>query len=176
MKTLHLVIVSTLCGLATLLNAHDGDSLFSEAGLRVGIDSESKVSLSSYEIFGTIETDWSWELSENTRLDLDIETAVGFLTGDGEAVYGKIAPVAELHFADFPLSLVVSSGPSLYSDDKFDGYDIGGSFQFTSSVGVNWDVCENWTVSYRFQHTSNANLGDPNPGLEMHTLSAGYAF
>ena len=163
--------------LAQTLSAQSGESLFSDAGIRVGVDTESRVDLVSYELFGTLDMDWSWNLSESLRLDLDIETAVGGLSGEGEtAMYARVAPVAHLHLDDMPISLVLSAGPSLYSEDSFDGYDIGGSFQFTSSVGLDWAFDDAWAVGYRYQHTSNAHLNEPNPGLDMHTVSIAYTF
>ena len=177
MKTVTLVTFASLSGFLPLSAADSGGSHFSDVGIRMGIDAEDRVDLVSYELFGTVDMDWSWNLSDGLRLDLDIETALGGLSGEGEtAVYGRIAPVAELHMGDFPVTLVLSSGPSLYSEDAFDSYDIGGNFQFTSSFGLNWVFDDAWSVGYRFQHTSNAGIDDPNPGLEMHTVSIAYTF
>jgi hypothetical protein len=174
-----LAVSAALIGptLSPLAAQESSDSVFSHAGLRLGTDAENKVDFFSYEVFGTIDMGWTWDLSENIRLDLEIETAIGGLSGEGEtAIYGRIAPVAELHFGDFPVSIVFSSGPSLYSEDRFDQYDIGGHFHFTSSAGLNWQFDDAWTLGYRFQHTSNADLDNPNPGLDMHTLSLDYQF
>jgi hypothetical protein len=152
-------------------------SFFTNTGLRVGVDAENRVNLVSYEVFGTVDMDWSWNVSENVQLHVDVETALGGLSGEGKTgVYARIGPVAEFIFGDFPLTLVVSSGPSLYSEDVYDNLDMGGHFQFTSSIGFNWDFDEAWAIGYRFQHTSNASLGDPNPGLDMHTVSMTYTY
>lgn len=177
MKTTSLIVFATLGGLFHLSAADSGDPLFDDAGIRIGVDAENRVDLISYELFGTVDLDWSWNLSDRLTLDLDIETALGGLSGEGEtAVYGRIAPVAELRMGDFPVTVVLSSGPSLYSEDTFDDYDIGGNFQFTSSIGLNWEFDDAWAVGYRFQHTSNADIDDPNPGLDMHTVSIAYTF
>lgn len=177
MKTIALSILAIAGGLSSSLATQSENSFFSDAGIRIGIDAENKVDLVSYELFGTIDTGWTWNLSDSIQLDLDIETAIGGLSGEGEtAVYGRIAPVAEIHFGDFPVSIVLSSGPSLYSEDTFDNYDIGGNFQFTSSLGLNWEFDDAWTIGYRFQHTSNADIDSPNPGLDMHTVSIAYTF
>lgn len=158
-------------------NVQSQESCLADLGVRVGVDTESKVNLVSYELFNTLDTSWSWTLSEGLHLNLDIEVAIGGLSGEGEtAIYGRVAPVAELHFGDSPLSLVLSSGPSLYSEDNFDNLNIGGHFQFTSSLGFNWQINDVWAIGYRFQHTSNANLNDPNPGLDMHTANIAFSF
>ncbi len=176
-RTVTVSLLALIGSFLTNLTAQSESSLFSDMGIRIGADAESQIDLVSYELFGTIDIAWSWKLNDQIRLDLDIETAIGGLSGEGEtAVYGRIAPVAEIYFGDFPVSLVLSSGPSLYSEDTFDTYDIGGNFQFTSSVGLNWEFDDAWAIGYRFQHTSNADIDDPNPGLDMHTVNIAYTF
>lgn len=143
----------------------------------MGIDAESHVDLWSFEVFGKMDQDWSWDLCEDVALDLDIAAALGVLDGEGEtAIYGHVGPVAELTFGDFPIILVLSTGPSLYSEDDFDGFDIGSNLQFTSSIGLKLNIDAGWSVEYRFQHTSNAGFGDPNPGLNMHVIGLGYSY
>ena len=177
MKSPYLVFIATLSLTTSLVAAQSAEGVYSDAGIRIGMDGENRIDLMSYEVFGTIDLGWMWDLSENIRLDLDIETAIGALSGEGEtAVYGRIAPVAEFYYDDCPVSLTLSSGPSVYSEDTFDRYDIGGNFQFTSSAGLNWELNDFWTIGYRFQHTSNGHMSSPNPGLDMHTLSAAYTF
>jgi hypothetical protein len=177
MKLMTLAFFALLSALLSTAAAQEKTSLFSDVGIRLGTDAESKVDLVSYELFGTVDMDWSWNLSDKLRLDLDIEAAIGGLSGEGEtAVYGRIAPVAGLHFGDFPVKVVLSSGPSLYSEDTFDHYDIGGNFHFTSNIGLNWAFDDAWAIGYRFQHTSNADINDPNPGLDMHTIHIAYTF
>ncbi len=177
MKTVTVSILASLVGALSSLAAQSENSIFSDVGIRLGVDAENRVNLVSYEIFGTLDMDWSWNLNESIRLDLAVETAIGGLSGEGEtAVYGRVAPVAEIQFGNFPVTLVLSSGPSLYSEDTFDQYDIGGNFQFTSGLGLNWEFDDAWAIGYRFQHTSNADIGDPNPGLDMHTVSIAYSF
>ena len=161
----------------TSLTAQEFDSFFKNAGFRYGMDMESEVNLRSYEAFFGIDTPWVGYPSENITLDVDLEASAGVIAGEGvTAAFFRIAPTAEFTFGDFPISLVASSGPSFYSDDTFGDFDIGGSLQFTSSIGFNWHVRENWTVSYLWQHTSNANIEDPNPGFNMHALSVSYQF
>jgi lipid A 3-O-deacylase len=154
------------------------DYSFTEAGFRAGTDLEKEISLTSYEVFGTLSTPWDWELSDNIHLVLSVEIVVGALTGEGEtAGYARIAPTLELTFGDFPVSAVLSSGPSVYSEDTFDRFDFGNNFLFTTGFGFDWQVNEDWTVGYRIQHSSNARLFvNQNPGIDMHTMSVGYSY
>jgi hypothetical protein len=150
---------------------------FTQAGLRAGVDLESQINLTSYEVFGTLSSPWDWQLTDHITADLTFEAALGALTGEGEtAGYIHFGPSLVVSFGDFPVKLVISSGPSLYSEDIFDTYNIGGNVQFTSSIGLNWQACEDWSVGYRLQHTSNAGLDSLNPGLDMHALSIAYRY
>ena len=54
------------------------------------------------------------------------------------------------------------------------------SFNFTPQVGVGLDiaVASQWgvTVAYRFRHSSNAGLVEPNPGLNANFFHAGIIY
>lgn len=45
--------------------------------------------------------------------------------------------------------------------------------EFLSSLGLEWEFAENWRLSYRFAHLSNAGISDKNPGLNLHLFSIG---
>jgi hypothetical protein len=159
------------------LSAQASDFALSELGLRTGIDSESNVELSSYEVFCVLETPWDWAISDKLHADLQIEAAAGALTGASEtAVYCHLGPVLSVSYGECPLSLTLSSGATVLSEDTFDDRDIGGHFHFTSGIGLTWQACEQWRIGYRLQHTSNANIDSPNPGLDMHTLSLSFTY
>ncbi len=148
-----------------------------KAGIRIGTSVESKSDLNSYELFGTLGSPWNWNLTETLSLHLEFEGAVGTLTGEGEtAGYLRISPLLELSSTRCPVSLVIGSGPSWQTEDTFGHLDMGSDLQFTSSIGLEWQVSDEWAIGYRFQHSSNGSLSTPNPGLEMHSLSLSYAF
>ena len=169
----YLFSLFTICS----LSAQASEFALSEVGLRAGIDSEQSVELSSYEAFGLFETPWGWAITDKLHADLQIEAAAGVLTGTGTtAAYCHLGPVLSVSYGECPLSLTLSSGATVLSEDTFGDKDIGGHFQFTSGIGLNWQACERWSVGYRLQHTSNANIDDPNPGLDMHTLSLSFAY
>jgi hypothetical protein len=159
------------------LSAQASEFALSEVGLRAGIDSEQSIELSSYEVFGLFETPWDWAITDKLHADLQIEAAAGVLTGTGNtAAYCHLGPVLSVSYGNCPLSLTLSSGPTVLSEDTFGDKDIGGNFQFTSGIGLNWQASERWSIGYRLQHTSNASIDYPNPGLDMHTLSLSVAY
>lgn len=153
------------------------DSPFDTVGLRVAFDTNTPVSLNSYELYQTSAPQWHWDLSEKFNAGLGYEAAIGALAGEGDvAGYLHFGLNLELAHEELPVALVLQSGPSLYSTDSFGDFDLGGNIQFTSSIGLNWQMCEGWAVEYRYQHTSNAGLEAENPGLEMHAFALSHSF
>ncbi|WP_341213240.1 acyloxyacyl hydrolase [uncultured Limimaricola sp.] len=58
--------------------------------------------------------------------------------------------------------------PGLYA--QTDGPELGHMIEFRSSVGVGYEFDNGARVSLQFDHRSNAELSDPNPGLETFGL------
>jgi Lipid A 3-O-deacylase (PagL) len=76
----------------------------------------------------------------------------------------------------FPLSLEGGVSPTGLSRYDFGAKNFGTYFQFTSHLGLNWDILPRVRLSYRFQHMSNAGLSRHNPGLNLHMLGVSYLF
>jgi lipid A 3-O-deacylase len=66
--------------------------------------------------------------------------------------------------------------PTIISKHKFGDENLGGPIEFTSHIGINFNLGRHFTIGYRLQHMSNAVLYEHNPGLNMHMLEAGYRF
>lgn len=161
----------------TALNSHAGEFEWSDLGLRVGFDAENRVDVKSYELIATLDSPWSWEPGEHFEIDLGLEFGLGAIDGEGETGFlAHVGPSIEVEFGDFPLEFVLSSGPALLSEHEFDNLDLGGSFQFLSAVGFDYEITEEWTLGYRWLHISNAGLHDENPGMNLHAVNASYEF
>lgn len=155
----------------------DPESPFNTVGFRVGFDDDENVSLTSYELYETSDPQWSWDLGEKMSTGIGYEASIGALAGEGEvSAFAHFGFTLELAHDSLPITLIGSTGPSLYSEDNFGDYNIGGHIQFSSSIGLNWQICDGWALDYRFQHTSNAGLKDDNPGLNMHVLGISHNF
>lgn len=173
MTTRTLLTLLIAAASATHLQAQSADRnyLIDSAGLRAGVDADSSVSIDTAEVFATFRTPCQWKLGDRTVLTLKFEGAVGILKHHRDSgIYARIGPHLELRFGDSPLRAVASSGPAFLSDHTYGPLDLGGDFQFFSSIGLDWDFAENWSFSYRWEHISNANLHDENPGLNMHVV------
>ncbi|MFU8848959.1 MAG: acyloxyacyl hydrolase [Opitutales bacterium] len=172
--------VSLLIGLVFLFSSLTADSesfRFDRIGFRAGMDAESGVNIESYEIFGVVATPWLWDLKEDWKLLFEFEWSAGVFDGEGEtAGFFKFAPQLRFQAPKLPVHVILSSGPSLITEDKFGKLDLGGVFQFTSAVGIDWQINESWTVGYRFQHISNAGIYSNNDGLDLHSLSVDFRF
>lgn len=71
-----------------------------------------------------------------------------------------------------------ASHPTYVSRSDFAGKDLGGSFHFTSSLGLGayLDQERKTSLMLRYQHTSNAGLTNNNPGVDMLALRFSYHF
>jgi Lipid A 3-O-deacylase (PagL) len=120
---------------------------------------------------------WRWNLNENWRLQSRLEISAGWLWERGDDSFvGTLGPKLELSRERFPVSLEGGSSPTYISRYHFSSTDLGANVQFTSHIGLFWDITSHWRVGYRFEHMSNAGLRKPNPGFNLHVLSVGYVF
>jgi lipid A 3-O-deacylase len=69
-------------------------------------------------------------------------------------------------------------GPHVHTDDSIGNKHFDIPFAFGSHVGggVRFGAGGRYELLYRFQHLSNASLGDNNPGINFHVLNVGYRF
>jgi len=68
--------------------------------------------------------------------------------------------------------------PTWLTRTEFLGRDLGGHFHFTSHLGLGAYLGRQRKTSFliRYQHTSNAGIDSPNPGLDMIGLTFSYHF
>jgi hypothetical protein len=103
--------------------------------------------------------------------------SLGWLEGHSEnAFMSTVGLCLRLRRPELPIELDVGSTPTYLSQHQFGSTDISTDFQFTSHVGINWDLMEHWRLGYRFTHMSNAGIKEPNPGLNMHVLGVSWLF
>jgi hypothetical protein len=163
---------------AGVVGSHGAELHGVSTGVRAGT-SLNRRSESFRQVEATLDFDlpWRWQLGPDFKLQSRLDLSAGWLHGEGkDAAVGTAGPSAILSWRDFPVSLDLGSSPTLISRHRFERRDYGSHFQFTSHAGLNWDVARHFRVGYRYQHMSNAGLGHPNPGVNLHMLAVGYRF
>ena len=129
------------------------------------------------EAFADLNLPWHWNFYSDWSLQPFADFSAGWLEGEhANAAIGSLGPALELRRGTFPLTLVGGSSPTLLSRHDFGNRDFGDDFQFTSYIGLNWDITRNISLGWRFQHMSNAGISKPNPGLNMQMISLSYRF
>ncbi len=163
---------------SAVANGASADWSFESVGVRAGTSiNDRSDTFRQVEAVTDLNLPWRWQLGNDWRVTTRLEFSAGWLHGEGEeAVLGTVGPSAILSWKDFPLTLDVGSSPTLISRHRFGTRDFGIPFQFTTHVGLNWDVTHHFSVGYRYAHMSNAGLGSPNPGLNLHLLGVSYHF
>jgi hypothetical protein len=94
------------------------------------------------------------------------------VTADGASWVGAGVKWTSTGMIDSPFYIETSLMPGYYAQG--DGPDIGGSLHFRSAFGVGYAFDNGATISVHYDHRSNADTQDLNPGLE--TIAVRYAF
>jgi lipid A 3-O-deacylase len=116
-----------------------------------------------------------WELGAN-YWDGDKGRTGNDSLGDFHATpvfqFQRKAGAAIVPFLEFGL------GVHVYTDDSIGNKDFDIPFAFGTHLGggFRFGGGQQYEILYRFQHQSNAGLGDDNPGINFHLLELGYRF
>lgn len=170
--------LATLVGLAMGARAVAGGLTLDSAGARGGFSAKgSKLSFYQTEAFADWNLPWRWAPESGFRLQTKLDASAGWINGRGDhAFVGTAGPMCSLGWRDFPLRLDCGSNPTILTRDEFGKTDLGIPFQFTSYGQLIYQWGGRLAIGYRYQHMSNANIADANPGVNMHMLSIGYRF
>ena len=89
-----------------------------------------------------------------------------FITGDN-GVYMYTGVEAEYGFG--PITLSPSFAPGIYEEGQ--GKDLGSPLEFKSEIKVGFNLFKNSKISYSYNHISNNDWGDINPGSNNEHLT-----
>lgn len=129
------------------------------------------------EGFAAYPLAWRWGEPGGWQLVTALEGTGGVLHGgDKNGLVVTLGPALQFGYGELPWWLEVGISPTLLSRSHFQGADLGGNLQFTSHLGLRWQLSNTLGIGYRFQHLSNGGLQTPNPGLEMHLFQLDYHF
>jgi hypothetical protein len=170
------VLISLISGLFPTSWAEE--SGWGAVGFRAGIDDgDNDEDFEQYEGFVLYDLPWSWSFVPDWTLGTYLELNAGVLDGGGDAAFiGSIGPGLILKAFDNRLAVSGGINPTYVSEDTFGDEDFGGSFQFTSHIGISFRPIRPFSIGYRFQHMSNAGIYSENPGLNLHMLELAYYF
>lgn len=124
--------------------------------------------LEQIAITANFELPLKWHPFDSLPTSYFLETGGGvFLNGSPDArPFVELGPTVRFQssrdkgwYIDFGVSPTLMGG-SEFRDDR----TLGGSFFFTTHLTAGWNF-GTWQLGMRYQHISNANLSDPNPGV-----------
>jgi hypothetical protein len=147
-------------------------------GIRGGIsDGRNDEDFQQYETFLSWNLPWAWHFASEWRIGTFLEANAGFLHGGGETAFvGSLGPGINIRGFRDKIDIPLGVNPTVVSDHTFGDVDFGGSFQFTSHIGLNFNFTQHFMMGYRLQHMSNAGFYSPNPGVNIHMVGIGYRF
>jgi Lipid A 3-O-deacylase (PagL) len=163
-----LFVLITCCAEAQeyLIGVRGGTSFEKDAG-----------NFQQVDVFAGMYLPWSWGSQAGFNLKPRAEFSAGWLDNQGDSGFvGALGPVVELRRGKFPVALEGGVSLSALSRSNFPERNLGGWFEFTDHVGLDWRVSKRFTLGWRFQHTSNAGIYQRNPGLNLQMVSAAYTF
>ena len=124
----------------------------------------------------------NWHLGSYVELSIDYwDAATGGTTGKDDLVDIGVTPVLRYQrdpthgFAPFIEFGVGVHGHSRTGIENKD-FDIPFAFGEHLGLGARFGEGGKYELIYRYQHQSNAGLGDLNPGINFHSLSLGLHF
>lgn len=148
---------------------------FAYAGTRLGISENPHVRHA--EAFADWQIPGALELGAGFALKAYVSGSLGWLGDDhNDTVTGSLGPSLRLRYEPLPVALVFGSAPTFLGRNHLGGRNMGCAFQFTSHVGLMWEVIPGWELGYRAQHISNAGIGSDNPGLNSHFAVLAWRF
>jgi len=117
------------------------------------------------EFAGTWSSQWSLEASAGV---LTRSERLGLVT--------SLGPWVRIGRSGWPVYGTAGIKGTLLGRNRYDEVNFGESFQFTSHIGIGLEAGRHWSVEYRLEHMSNANIAESNPGLNLHTITVSFKF
>lgn len=130
-----------------------------------------------YEVAAGVELERKWQWGNGWSLEPGVSFNAGILhAGDEDGFIGTIGPRLELNFPGDYVTLHGSVRAGGMSEHEYGDADLGGAFTFAEDIGIRLKLGAGFSAGYLFQHISNADIYDENPGVELHILEIQYAF
>ena len=177
LKPCWMILTIVLISIASQ-TGYSKDTDWRTIGLRGGIsDNRNDEDFQQYEGFVTWYLPWARQWDSGWAIGTYLETNAGVLTGGGDSAFvGSIGPGIYISGLNEKFDLSLGINPTIISEHNFGDENLGGPIEFTSHIGLNFNLARHLTVGYRLQHMSNAGIYNNNPGLNIHMIEVGYRF
>lgn len=180
-RVLHRTVLACALGLAAL-PAAALDSVLLEFGTSEGDeDTERYGGAARWDLGGKWLVTGDWHLTSYLELGITYWDGRNGTTGNDSLVDFGLTPV--LRWQRDPASGIapfaeLGVGAHGHTEDGISDEDFDIPFAFGShfGLGARFGGQGRYEVIYRFQHLSNAGLGDENPGINFHVVQLGYHF
>lgn len=154
-----------------------GDPTF-DVSARIGFDAYSDVEyFHLYEIDGRVGFSPYIEWGGGWSLRPALVGAASVLNAAGENGFmAGIGPRLELTFPWHGLTAYATGRPSVLSEYQYGNVDLGGWFTFATDVGIRINLGEYLMIGYVWEHISNANIYNSNPGVNFNVIELSLKF
>lgn len=147
-------------------------------GARVGwSDQRNEEYFRKYEAFFNWYLPWAWRPESGWILASRLDFTGAAVRGAGTVGFlGSVGPSLAVRKTGWPIMVELGVSPAFLSEDIYGNEDLSGHFQFLSHGGILLLPLPYLGIGYQFQHMSNADIQQPNPGLNTHSLEINFRF
>jgi len=150
-------------------NPHKDNTTYREkfdTGFRYGVsDHRNEEYFRKYEFFFNWYLPWAWRPKSGwiiaSRLDF---TGAALHAAGTTGFLGSVGPSLAVRKTGWIVGIDLGISPAFLSEDWY-GMTHGGISLFP---------IRNLSIGYEYQHISNADIQQPNPGLNMHNIEISY--
>ncbi|GGF86632.1 hypothetical protein GCM10011319_52900 [Mameliella alba] len=90
--------------------------------------------------------------------------AVGLSVGEKGETWAGYGATYRIGLWNTPLYAELHTMPGIYLGNG--GFDLGGPIEFRSGIELGWENDRGWRFAVSYDHRSNAEIYDNNPGIE----------
>ena len=160
-------------------NAPQGNTTYGEKfdiGFRYGVnDNRNEESFQKYEFFFNWYLPWAWRPKSGWILASRLDFTGAALSAAGTTGFlGSVGPTLAVRKTGWIVGVDLGISPAFLSHDLYGDEDLSGHIQFLTHGGVSLFPIRNLSIGYEYQHVSNADIQQPNPGLNMHNVKISY--
>lgn len=147
-----------------------------EAGFRYGLsDHRNEEYFRKYEAFFNWYLPWAWRPESGWILASRLDFTGAVLSAAGtEGFLGSVGPTLSVRKKGWIVGIDLGISPAYLSEDWYGREDLSGHIQFLTHGAIYLFPIRNLSIGYEFQHVSNADIEQPNPGLNMHNVRISY--